>query len=104
MAASPWLLVVGEACASLGFRQGWRTRASNAEETTMADSVALLRDRFGIELPGVEVPDEVAGLIGRRVTRRYTEQDVPEGLLDVLLAAGQSAPSKSDLQQFSVVV
>jgi FMN reductase [NAD(P)H] len=70
----------------------------------MADSVALLRDRFGIEFPAGEVPDAVAGLIGRRVTRRYTQQEVPDGLLDVLLAAAQSAPSKSDLQQFSVVV
>ena len=43
-------------------------------------------------------------LLDRRVTRRYTEQDVPDSLLDALLAAAQSAPAKSDLQQFSVVV
>ena len=70
----------------------------------MADSQALLQARFGIDLPGVEVPDAIAGLIDRRVTRRYTEQDVPDSLLDALLAAAQSAPAKSDLQQFSVVV
>jgi nitroreductase/FMN reductase [NAD(P)H] len=77
---------------------------SNAEGTIMADSHALLRARFGIDLPGTEVPDAIASLIDRRVTRRYTEQDVPDGLLDGLLAAAQSAPAKSDLQQFSVVV
>jgi nitroreductase/FMN reductase [NAD(P)H] len=70
----------------------------------MADSDALLHARFGIDLPGVEVPDAIAGLIDRRVTRRYKEQDVPDSLLDALLAAAQSAPAKSDLQQFSVVV
>jgi FMN reductase [NAD(P)H] len=70
----------------------------------MADSQALLRARFGIDLPGTEVPDEIASLIDRRVVRRYTEQDVPDSLLNALLAAAQSAPAKSDLQQFSVVV
>jgi FMN reductase [NAD(P)H] len=70
----------------------------------MADSQALLNARFGIDLPGTEVPDAVAPLIDRRVTRRYTDQDVPDSLLDALLAAAQSAPAKSDLQQYSVVV
>jgi FMN reductase [NAD(P)H] len=70
----------------------------------MADSQALLCARFGIELPGTEVPDVIASLIDRRVTRRYTEQDVTDQLLDALLVAAQSAPAKSDLQQFSVVV
>lgn len=69
-----------------------------------ADSQALLRARFGIDLPGAEVPDAVAKLLDRRVARRYTEQAVPDPLLDALLAAAQSAPAKSDLQQFSVIV
>jgi nitroreductase/FMN reductase [NAD(P)H] len=70
----------------------------------MADAQTLLQARFGIDLPGTEIPDAIAGLIDRRVTRRYTEQDVPDSLLNGLLAAAQSAPAKSDLQQFSVVV
>jgi nitroreductase/FMN reductase [NAD(P)H] len=70
----------------------------------MADPQTLLRARFGIDLPGTEVPDTIASLIDRRVTRRYTDRDVPDSLLDALLAAAQSAPAKSDLQQFSVVV
>ena len=70
----------------------------------MADTQALLKGRFGVELPGAEVPDAIASLIDRRVTRRYTDHEVSESLLDALLAAAQSAPAKSDLQQFSVVV
>jgi FMN reductase [NAD(P)H] len=77
---------------------------SNAEGGNMANSAELLGARFGLDFPGVEIPDAIAGLIDRRVTRSYTEQDVPDGLLDALLAAAQSAPAKSDLQQFSVVV
>ncbi len=69
----------------------------------MADSQALLRARFGMDLPGTEVPDTVAALLDRRVTRRYTDQAVPDSLLDALLAVAQSAPAKSDLQQFSIV-
>jgi nitroreductase/FMN reductase [NAD(P)H] len=70
----------------------------------MSDTEELLRSRFGIDLPNVYCPPEVAPLLDRRVTRRYTEQPVPNSLLDALLAAAQSAPTKSDLQQYSVVV
>jgi nitroreductase/FMN reductase [NAD(P)H] len=70
----------------------------------MADSKALLTARYGIDLPGTEIPDAIAPLIDRRVARRYTDQDIPDSLLDALLAAAQSAPAKSDLQQYSVVV
>jgi FMN reductase [NAD(P)H] len=73
-------------------------------ETTMADTKALLTARYGIDLPGTKIPDTIAPLIDRRVARRYTDQDVPDSLLNALLAAAQSAPAKSDLQQYSVVV
>ncbi len=65
---------------------------------------ALLQARYGLDMPDVEVPDAIAPLLDRRVVRRYTAQDVPDALLDGLLAAAQSAPAKSDLQQYSVVV
>src|SRR3984957_17072541 len=77
---------------------------SNAEGTIMADTQALLDARFGIDLPGAEIPDAIAPLIDRRVARRYTDQDIPDSLLTALLAAAQSAPAKSDLQQYSVGV
>ena len=73
-------------------------------DTSNEDGQALLKARFGVEMPGVTVPDAIAPLLDRRVVRRYTDQDVPDSLLDALLAAAQSAPAKSDLQQYSVVV
>jgi nitroreductase/FMN reductase [NAD(P)H] len=70
----------------------------------MVDGAALLQARFGIDLPNVEVPPEITALLDRRVTRRYTDQPVPDTLLDALLAVAQSAPTKSDLQQYAIIV
>ena len=68
------------------------------------DGGDLLRARFGIDLPEVTVPPEVVPLLDRRVARRYKDEPVADSLLDALLAVAQSAPTKSDLQQYSVVV
>ncbi|MFC7538564.1 nitroreductase family protein [Siccirubricoccus deserti] len=38
------------------------------------------------------------------MTRRYAPEPVPEPLLRSVLAGAQSAPSKSDLQQYSIIV
>ena len=65
---------------------------------------ALLEARFGEAADGPPLPEGVAALLDRRVARRYREEPVGDALLDALLAAAQSAPSKSDLQQYSVVV
>ncbi len=46
----------------------------------------------------------IAGILSRRSCRRYTEQPVTVELLDVLLACAQSAPTKSNLQQYSMLV
>ena len=70
----------------------------------MPDGPQLLRARFGIDVPGADVPEAIASLLDRRVVRRYRDEPVPDSLLNALLAAAQSAPAKSDLQQYSVVV
>ncbi|MBY0335611.1 MAG: nitroreductase family protein [Acetobacteraceae bacterium] len=72
----------------------------------MTDPRPLLEGRFGhlpFE-PVAEVPEALAAILDRRVTRRYRADDVPDPLLDTVLAAASSAPSKSDMQQWSVVV
>jgi nitroreductase/FMN reductase [NAD(P)H] len=43
-------------------------------------------------------------LLDRRVTRRFKPDAVPDALLDTVLAGAQSAPAKSDLQQYSILV
>lgn len=72
--------------------------------TTIAE---LYKNRFGIEKDiGADMKAEgtVAELLNRRSHRRYTDEPVSEELLEVLLACAQSAPAKSDLQQFSIIV
>jgi len=71
---------------------------------TGADSAALMAARYGTDADAGKLPPALAALLDRRVTRRYKPDAVPEPLLETLLAAAQSAPAKSDLQQYSVVV
>jgi nitroreductase len=67
----------------------------------------LIEDRFGLPTTaGAALPAEgtVAQLLGHRTHRRYTAAPVPDDVLEVLLAAALSAPSKSDLQQVAVIL
>lgn len=69
------------------------------------DAESLIRARYGtLPFAPTEVPPALAPLLDRRVTRRYRPDAVPEALLDLVLAGAQSAPSKSDLQQYSILV
>ena len=67
---------------------------------------ALLEQRFGTAL---NVPPELAGLdelihaAAHRSDRAFTADPVPKEWTQTLLACALSAPSKSDLQQVSVV-
>jgi nitroreductase/FMN reductase [NAD(P)H] len=69
------------------------------------DAEALIRARYGV-LPfqPAEITEGLAMLLDRRVTRRYRPEPVPDALLDTVLAGAQSAPAKSDLQQYSILV
>jgi nitroreductase/FMN reductase [NAD(P)H] len=76
------------------------------ERYRITDSV---RARFGAD-PGVSaegVDDAgragLARLLDRRSCRDYAQREVPEELVRLLLAAGLSTPTKSDLQQADVV-
>ena len=66
----------------------------------------LLRARYGATPfePPAAIPDGLAMVLDRRVTRRYAARPLDDALLNTVLAAAQSAPSKSDLQQYSIIV
>ena len=71
---------------------------------TIAD---LIGRRFALETKaGYEMPAEgtLAAILNHRSQRRYLEDPVPDSLLAVLLACAQSAPTKSNLQQYAIVV
>ena len=68
----------------------------------------LFLGRFGLnprfEDTDLRLDEPVARMIGRRVCRHYGKEAISDGLLETLLAAAQSAPAKSDLQQYSIVI
>jgi nitroreductase/FMN reductase [NAD(P)H] len=74
----------------------------------MAASLAeLIEQRFGTPSgEGRDAPAEgaLATLLAHRTHRRFKPDPVPESLLRTLLACAFSTPSKSDLQQASVVL
>jgi len=66
----------------------------------------LIEARFGMAAEAAsELADEgtLATMLARRVCRAYSDRPLREDLMQVLFAAAFSAPSKSDLQQASVV-
>ncbi len=72
--------------------------------TTLKD---LAGDRYGVEVEfGGDMAAEgtLAGILARGSQRHYKPDPVPDDLLRVLLACAQSAPTKSDLQQYSIIV
>jgi nitroreductase/FMN reductase [NAD(P)H] len=66
----------------------------------------LIEARFGLEcVTGATVADNgtLGTILARRSRRDFKPDAVPEDLLNTLLAAAFSAPSKSDLQQACVI-
>ena len=72
----------------------------------MSKLAEMLNDRYGLPVTGR--PDylngTIRGLLDRRVCRRFLDEDIEPDLLNLLLACAQSAPTKSNLQQYSLVV
>jgi nitroreductase/FMN reductase [NAD(P)H] len=67
---------------------------------------AATQRRFGaaVEPPAALAhPEALAALAGRSVCRRYRRDPLPEELVRTLCAAALSAPTKSDLQQATIV-
>lgn len=53
---------------------------------------------------GSEGASSLEGILGRNSCRAFQDRPVPEDVLNLLLACAQSAPAKSDLQQYSIIV
>jgi len=74
----------------------------------MAETLAdLIEARFGLPAStgtGMSAEGPIAGMLSHRTHRRFTDEPVSEEMLELILAAGFSAPTKSDLQQASVVL
>jgi nitroreductase/FMN reductase [NAD(P)H] len=67
----------------------------------------LIEDRFGLPTrAGRTMPaaGTIAQLLAHRTHRRYKPDPIPDEVLEIVLAAALSAPSKSDLQQVAVVL
>src|SRR6266851_1627210 len=73
----------------------------------MATARQLYQDRFGLEpkfLGNDALSEPLTAMLRRRSHRAFRPEKLPDDLLEALLACSQSAPSKSDLQQFSIVL
>ncbi|MEW6121818.1 MAG: NADPH-dependent oxidoreductase [Pseudomonadota bacterium] len=78
--------------------------ASPAPATAPA-AAALLKARYGAaEAPAhLLLTDTIGGLLAHRSVRAFSDRPLPDGLIETLVAAAQSASSSSNLQTFSVV-
>ena len=78
----------------------------------MSNLSELIKQRFGLQDGDLgfksacidDVNTTITDLLSRRSIRRYKDEPVADEVLDTLLACAQSAPTKSNLQQYSIVV
>ncbi len=71
----------------------------------MSRTAALLQARYGQPeaLPGLELNPVLETLFAHRSVRAFRPDPLPDGTLEALIAAAQSAPSSSNLQTWSVI-
>jgi nitroreductase/FMN reductase [NAD(P)H] len=70
------------------------------------DLERLLDARFGSGRPTIsraEIPPTVAGMLDHRSCRSFDDREIDAEIVELVLAAALSAPSKSDLQQTTVL-
>jgi len=71
----------------------------------MSEAGKLVRDRYGLDVAVADQMNEtLRTILSHRTCRRYSDQPVTDETLNLLLACAQSAPTKSNLQQYSIVV
>jgi len=72
----------------------------------MATVSELIEERFGVKPEGdfnTIAEGTIENILSRRSHRKYTSEPIPDDVFETLLACAQSAPAKSDLQQFSII-
>ncbi len=75
----------------------------DGHQTPAADAAMTLRYGAGAEPKAGPWNDTIALLLSHRSVRGYRPDPVPEGTLETLVAAAQSAATSSNLQTWSVV-
>lgn len=81
------------------------SQAVEVRDTANDRLVALLRQRYRQAPPIDSAPwsEAVDAILDHRTARAYLPDALPEGTLELLVAAAQSAPTSSNLQAWSVV-
>ena len=68
----------------------------------------LIADRYAEEIDldfsKIEETETLRSILSRRSIRKFLNKPISKELLTLILAAAQSAPSKSNLQQYSILV
>ena len=68
----------------------------------------LIADRYAEEIDldfsKIQETETLKSIISRRSIRKFLNKPISKELLSLILAAAQSAPSKSNLQQYSILV
>ena len=71
----------------------------------MVAKSGLSQGRYGLDLDlGDNIPEAIQSLLQRRVIRKYKNAPLTEETINLLLSAAQSAPTKSNLQQYSIIM
>ena len=74
----------------------------------MVDASKLYQDRYGkssiLDFSNINISDLLKTIISRSSVRKFSDKLIPKELLTILLTAAQSAPSKSNLQQYSILI
>ena len=74
----------------------------------MIDASKLYNNRYGknsdLDLSQVDISPLLKSILSRASVRKFLKKPITKEILTILLASAQSAPSKSNLQQYSILV
>lgn len=80
------------------------TRSLTAPRALEHREAAVLGRRYGIDQPQPPAWNTtIESILGHHTVRAYLPEPLPDGVLELAVAAAQSAPSSSNLQAWSVV-